>query len=276
VALNKETGAEVWRRKDAALAGTWSTPTLVDCGNGWTDLVLAIPFKVWGINPDTGELRWHCEGLSTDSMCTSAVARDGVVYVLETGPRGGGTMAVRAGGEGDVSKTHVVWRGKERSRIGTPIVEGGRIYWFGARTANCVDAATGSQVYQTRLGGDPAPGTPGAAGSEPRRPDPGGPGPGGPGPGGFGPGPGGRGPGGRFGGGMGGQDYSSPVLVNGNIYFVSRGGETFVYTAGSDCKLLGQNRFADGGDFSATPAVSEGQLFIRSSKFLYCVANSAR
>ena len=28
------------------------------------------------------------------------------------------------------------------------------------------------------------------------------------------------------------------------------------------------------GDFSATPAISEGQLFIRSSKYLYCVANS--
>jgi outer membrane protein assembly factor BamB len=261
VALDKETGKEVWREKNSGFSGTWGTPILVDCGKGRTDLVIAVPYKVWGFNPDDGKLRWQCEGLPTDSICTSAVARDGVVYVLETGPRGGGTMAVRAGGEGDVSKTHVVWRGKERSRIGTPVVDGGRIYWFGGRTANCVDAATGKEVYQTRVGGESA-----AAGPDPAKPGPGGPGPG-PGrkPGGFG----GRG------GGFGSQDYSSPVLANGKIYYLSRLGEAYVYGAGPEFKLLGQNRFAaDGGDFSSTPAVSDGKLFIRSSKYLYCVAES--
>ena len=40
-------------------------------------------------------------------------------------------------------------------------------------------------------------------------------------------------------------------------------------------ELLGQNRFAsDDGDFSATPAISSGDLFIRSSKNLYCVSAS--
>jgi outer membrane protein assembly factor BamB len=69
------------------------------------------------------------------------------------------------------------------------------------------------------------------------------------------------------------MDYSSPVLADGKIYYVSRSGETFVYATGPEFKLLGQNRFApDGGDFSATPAVGDGELFIRSSKYLYCVA----
>jgi outer membrane protein assembly factor BamB len=76
---------------------------------------------------------------------------------------------------------------------------------------------------------------------------------------------------------MRGQDYSSPVLANGRIYYVSRGGDVFVYAAEPEYKLLGQNRFAsDDGDFSATPAVSEGQLFIRSSKYLYCVADAGQ
>jgi outer membrane protein assembly factor BamB len=265
VALNKETGEEVWRRKDAGFSGTWGTPILVECGKGRTDLVIAVPFKIWGFNPDDGKLRWQCEGLSTDSICSSAIAHDDVVYALETGPRGGGTMAVRAGGEGDVTKTSVLWRGSERSRIGTPVVENGRIYWFGNRVANSIDAATGKQVYQTPLGGGAASEAPRPAGPEPGQPGPAGPG---------------RRPGGGFGrrsGGMRAQDYSSPVLVDGKIYFLSRTGEAFVYATGPQFKLLGQNRFAaDGGDFSSTPAVSEGQLFIRSSKYLYCVADSAR
>ncbi len=286
VALNKETGKEVWRRQDAALSGTWGTPVLVDCGKGRTDLVLAVPYKVLGFNPDDGTPRWQCEGLSSNSICTSATAHDGIVYVLETGPQGGGTMAVRAGGEGDVTKTHVLWRGTERSRVGTPVVDNGRIYWFGNHVANCIDTAAGKQVYQVRLGGGPAspgPGQP-APGQPARQPGAAqaAPGSGQLGLGQSGPGGPGRGPGrkpgggfGRRGGGMRGQDYSSPVLVNGKIYFLSRSGEALVYSAGPEFKLLGQNRFAsDGGDFSSTPAVGDGQLFIRSSRYLYCVTDS--
>jgi outer membrane protein assembly factor BamB len=258
VALDKQTGQELWRRQDAGFSGTWGTPILVDCGHGRTDLVIAVPYKIWGFNPDDGKPRWQCEGLSNNSICSSAMGHDDVVYAAETGPRGGGTMAVRAGGEGDVTNTRILWRGKEQSRIGTPIVAGGRIYWFGNHTANCIDAATGKQVYQVRLGGGSASPAPG-----PAKPQPAGPRPG----------PGRR-PGGRR-GGMRGMDYSSPVLANGNIYFVSRSGEAYVYAAGPEFKLLAQNRFAgDGGDFSSAPAVSDGQLFIRSSKYLYCVAES--
>jgi outer membrane protein assembly factor BamB len=276
VALNKETGKEVWRQKDSGFAGTWGTPVLVECGKGRTDLVVAVPSKLWGFNPDDGKPRWQCEGLSTDTICSSAFAHDDVVYVLETGPRGGGTMAVRAGGEGDVTQTGLLWRGAERSRIGTPIFDNGRIYWFGSRTANCIDAATGKQVYQTRVGGPAASESAGPAGAGPRQPGPGKAEPGKTGPGGPARKPGG-GFGGRGGAMMRSMDYSSPVLAGGKIYFLARSGEAFVYATGPEFKLLGQNRFAaDGGDFSSTPAVSDGQLFIRSSKYLYCVAESAK
>jgi len=247
VALNKETGKEVWRRSDPGFGNTWGTPILMDCGQGRTDLVMAVPDHIWAFNPDDGTPRWQSEGYP-GATCASVVARDGVIYFLETGPRGGGTIAVRGGGTGEVSSTNIVWKGTERARIGTPVVDGGRIYWVISRTANCVDAATGKLVYQTRLGTGEQAG-----------------GPGGPG------GPPGGGRGGR--GGGRGADYSSPVLANGNIYYVARSGDAFVYTAGPEAKLLSQNSLADGGDFSATPAISDGQLFIRSSKFLYCIAD---
>ncbi|MGO9111494.1 MAG: PQQ-binding-like beta-propeller repeat protein [Thermoguttaceae bacterium] len=117
VALNQEDGKEVWRYQDNSLSGTWGTPVLVDCGQGRTDLVIAVPNKILGLDPDTGKLRWHSDGLHSDSICTSAIAGDGIVYVLESGPRGGGNIAVRAGGEGDVSETHLVWRSTPPSRI---------------------------------------------------------------------------------------------------------------------------------------------------------------
>ena len=73
------------------------------------------------------------------------------------------------------------------------------------------------------------------------------------------------------------EDRQSPVLGDGKIYFLSRSGDGFVYAAGPEFELLAQNHFAaDSGDFSSTPAISDGRLFIRSSKFLYCVAQPAR
>jgi outer membrane protein assembly factor BamB len=279
VALNKMTGKKVWKHEDRGFAGTWGTPVLVDCGQGRTDLAIAVPHKICGLNPDDGKLRWWCDGLESRSVTSSLVAHDGVVYILDTEPQGGGNIAVRAGGEGDVSKTNIVWQSSDRLRISTPVLEDKRIYFVSNKAACCLDASSGKAIYKTSLTGGPLPaqqaGGPRGGGGYGKG---GGKGPGGgfgggPG-GGFGGGPGGpRGGGGR--GGMGGQDYSSPVFGDGKIYFMTRAGNAFVYQAGPDFKLLAQNKFASGsGDFSATPAISDGQLFIRSSKFLYCVAQS--
>ncbi len=298
VALNKKTGKKVWTHSDASFNHTWGTPVLADCGGGRTDLVFAVPYKVWGLDPETGETRWTCEGLNSDSICTSAFTHGDIVYLIETGPRGGGAMALKAGGEGDVTKTAVLWRGKAKSRIETPVFGDNRIYLVGNKIADCIDAATGSPIYHVSVvTGEPAPADTGRGGG---RGGPGGGGPGGPGgsggPGGGGPGApggfgglGGGGPGGqRQGGGRGGPgggrggpgggrgsmggDYSSPVMADGKIFYLSRSGTAYVYAAGPEFKPLSQNQFASGGDFSATPAISDGQIFIRSSKYLYCVA----
>src|SRR5208283_3592621 len=60
VALNQADGKEVWRYQDSDFTATWGTPVLVDCGQGRTDLVIAVPYKIWGFDPDTGKLRWQC------------------------------------------------------------------------------------------------------------------------------------------------------------------------------------------------------------------------
>lgn len=276
VALNKETGEEVWKQNADSLSSTWSTPVLADAGEGRIDLVVAVPYEIWGFNPETGKFLWYCESYDTNSLCTSPVARDGIVYVI--GGISGGSIAVRAGGTDDVTKTHVVWSGQDQSRISTPICYDGRLYWIASGIANCADAKTGQRVYQARLERGAAPDDAGA-GTPPGGPPRGGFGQGrgglGQGPGGSGQGRGGFGGFGRGGGGFGGQDYSSPVVADGKLYFVSRSGETFVLALGPTFQQLGRNRFeSDGADFSATPALSKGDLFIRSSKNLYCVAKS--
>jgi len=252
VGLDRKTGRQVWKQAAEGFGSTWGTPILVEV-DGRTELVIGVPYEFWALNPENGKLLWYCETISSNSMCSSLVAHDGVVYGMESGPGGGGVVAVRAGGKGDVSKTHVLWRGSDRSRIGTPLIHGGRLYFVNSGVVGCLDATTGKRIYQGRLsGGTPATGNTrsGRQGST----------------GGFG---GGRSRGGRG----GGQDYSSAVIADGKLYYPRRSGDVFVVRLGDEFEQLAVNRFeSSAGDFNAAPAVSDGQLFIRSSRTLYCVA----
>ncbi len=286
VAFDKVSGEQAWKAEADGFASTWGSPLLVELPEGRTDLVMGVPGEIWGFDPRTGKLRWYCESPSQDSMCSSVVAHDGVVYAIEG--MAGGSIAVRAGGKGDVSQSHVVWSGRDPGRISTPVTYNGRLYAISRNAVRSLDAATGKQLAQTRLerssasGGE---GRPQVAGDgrpqagEDGRPQAG-PGRGGPGrggPGGGRPGFGGfGGGGGGFGGGMGGQDYSSPVIAADTLYYVFRSGEVAVLKLGEEIEQIGTNRFAsDGGDFSASPAISDGELFIRSNTHLYCVAEGA-
>jgi outer membrane protein assembly factor BamB len=250
IAFNKQSGDEVWRQEAAGFSGSWSTPVLVDAGEGRQELVTAVPNEVWGLDPDTGKLRWYCEGVQGNTSCASVVAHDGIVYAL--GERNGGTVAVRAGGKGDVNESQVVWRGNQRARISSPIYKDGRLYWISGGVANAIDATTSSEIYQQRL---QRPNREAVAEQAPEEE------------------PRGRRRGG--GGGMRSQDYSSPVVAGDRMYYTSRAGDIYVTRLGSDFEQLAVNRFAsDAGEFSATPAVSNGELFIRSTKKLYCVAEA--
>lgn len=70
-----------------------------------------------------------------------------------------------------------------------------------------------------------------------------------------------------------GIDYASPIIADGKLYFTARNGDTYVFTAGKEFNQLAVNRVTtDPEEFSATPAISDGEIFIRSNKNLYCVS----
>ncbi len=321
VAFDKASGKEVWREENDGLQGVWGTPTLAKVKEGQTDLVIAVPNEVWGLNPETGKLRWFSTvqagggaggppgggggppggpggggggrgGGSPAQFNSSAVVSDGVVFAIEGR---GGTSAVKLGGSDDVTKTHVAWTATSSNRFGSPIVYEGKVYYISGGIVNCLDAKTGENVYKKRLNGEEAPAAgPGGPGGGfgggrggPGGPPGGAPGgaggpPGGPGAGGRGGppgGPGGPGGGQRGGGGRGGfgSEYSSPVVADGKIYYVTRGGDIHVLKLGDKFESLAVNRVTpDKEDFSATPAVCNGELILRSNKALYCVAETKK
>jgi outer membrane protein assembly factor BamB len=70
---------------------------------------------------------------------------------------------------------------------------------------------------------------------------------------------------------LGGIFFASPVAGDGKIYMVSETGETYVLKAGREATILATNDL--GERFLASPALSNGRLFLRSDGTLFCIGN---
>ena len=66
---------------------------------------------------------------------------------------------------------------------------------------------------------------------------------------------------------MQGQFWSSPVLVNDRIYAINSNG--VVYVVSTDGKLLAKSELNE--EITATPAIVDGRIYIRSAKNLLCI-----
>ena len=71
---------------------------------------------------------------------------------------------------------------------------------------------------------------------------------------------------------LGGRFYASVVLIEDKLYAVNRAGQTHVLKATPQFESIALNRLSDDSEFCGSPAVSNGQLFLRSDKFLYCIS----
>ncbi len=234
VGFDKRTGNQVWRQAAKGLDGMWGTPILVKVDDNRTDLVISVAKEVWGLNPETGKLRWFCVASESDQAHSSAIASDGIVFAFSG--RNGGSIAVKAGGKGDVTDSHVVWSGSDTASFGTPLVHQSKIYLIGNGVLDVIDRESGSNLQQVRMKSPP--------GSS-------------------------RGGGGR----SGSANYSSPVIAGDKLFYLKGDGEMIVFSLGDKLEQLSVNRVTeDSESFGGSPAISDGRMFIRSSRHLYCVA----
>ncbi|MCD0459220.1 outer membrane protein assembly factor BamB family protein [Roseiconus lacunae] len=68
--------------------------------------------------------------------------------------------------------------------------------------------------------------------------------------------------------------YASPIKIGEFIYIVTRESGTLVIRPSDEFEVIARNKFAsDDTDFNASPAVSDGRLYLRSNQSLYCVAS---
>jgi outer membrane protein assembly factor BamB len=148
LALDKTTGKKVWEAKRTR-GMTWTTPTIVRVGDH-DELVVAGAETVRGYDPSTGKELWSLRGPTQEVVPALVVGKD-ALYCASG--RNGPTLALRPGGAGDTTKTHLLWRAvRGGPHVPTPALVNGRLY-----TANdtgvfsCLDAATGELIYLERI-----------------------------------------------------------------------------------------------------------------------------
>jgi outer membrane protein assembly factor BamB len=227
LALDKRTGREVWRvdepgkygHKAEEWMGSWSDPAIVRV-RGRDELIMAWPGAVKAYDPATGRLLWTCRGLSPLVYTTPLVTPEVVVVLCGYG---GAWMAVRPGGDGDVTETHRLWRHERASqRIGSGVIIGEHVYLVNEPgTAQCFEWRTGKEIFNERLGS---------------------------------------------------TTWGSLVHAAGRLYSTSLRGETAVFAAKPQFEVLARNPLEE--RTMATPAISNGEIFIRTHEHLWCIQGS--
>jgi outer membrane protein assembly factor BamB len=149
-ALDGRTGKAVWKTPRQESVG-WGTPVAIRAGDH-DEIIVSGQYAVRAYHPDSGKELWSVRGNTFEVTPTPVVAH-GLVYCASG--RAGPTLAIRPGGSGDVTASHVVWQTPRGSSfIPSPIVVGDYLYLVNDMNsiATCLDAKTGKPVWQGRLG----------------------------------------------------------------------------------------------------------------------------
>jgi outer membrane protein assembly factor BamB len=149
-AFDARTGKPLWRAQRNASVG-WGTPVAVRVGNR-DEIVVSSQQAVTAYDPDTGKELWRCDGNSFEVIPTPVVGH-GLVFA--SSGRVGPTLAIRPGGTGNVTRTHIAWVSPRGSPfVPSPLVHGDYLYTVNdmQSIATCFEAATGKLMWQGRLG----------------------------------------------------------------------------------------------------------------------------
>jgi len=225
--IDKMTGKTIWRVNRLTRArfespDAYTTPALLRYAGG-TEVVITGGDVVTGHDPATGKELWRADGLNPRNDGSYRIVASPFVQgdMIFAPSRERPLLALKAGGRGDVTTSHVLWSFNNGPDVPTPVTDGTYLYSINDRGIMfCLDAKTGKTVYG------------------PQR--------------------------------LRSATYSgSAVLADGKIYITDEDGVTSVVQSGPKYALLAEN---DLGDYTlSSPAISEGQIFVRTASFLYAI-----
>ena len=149
-AFDAKTGERRWWKPRAERVG-WGTPIAIRAG-ARDEIIVSSMRKVYAYNPDNGDVLWTVGGNLFEVIPTPVVGHG---FVFASSGRAGPTLAIRPGGSGDVTATHVAWKEVKGSPfVPSPLLYGDELYLINdmASIVTAYDAKSGSLLWQGRLG----------------------------------------------------------------------------------------------------------------------------
>jgi outer membrane protein assembly factor BamB len=217
LAVDKRTGRERWRADRGKGKLSYSTPLVVETPAG-PELIVNSSERIDAYNPRTGALLWYT-GTTNRFPIPVPIFHDGMIY-MSRGYRSGPYMAIRPGGRGDVSATHIAWESPTGAPYISSLVHDGGLIFMATDVGGVtvVDAKSGARVWQQRIEG---------------------------------------------------IFSASPVAGDGKVYFASETGETIVVRSARTPEVIARNDI--GERLMASPAISNGQIFLRTDDHLFAI-----
>ncbi len=223
IALDRTSGDEVWRVEAQLYEGSYSTPVVGRAADGSDEIVIPLADEIWGIDPDTGKLKWWVAVSLGKYICSTPVIGDGVAYVAASSK----VIAIKLGGIGDVTKSHTLWSRNAGPGVPSPVLDQENLVWVGTNgILTCADTATGKTIWRKRMGK-----------------------------------------------GSRNITYASLTKANNVWLSMTQQAGTIAFRLKPEFEELSINQFAgDNSPFKCSFAAANGELFVRSDQFLYCIA----
>ena len=139
---------------DGDFRKAFATPHVAMIDGRW-ELISLGAKAAYSYDPLTGKELWRVEEREQHSASTRPVIGHGMIF-FPTGFSTGQLFAVRTGGNGLITDTHVVWKIKRAvSNKPSILLIDDLIYMIDDKgIASCVEAKTGELVWQKRIGGE--------------------------------------------------------------------------------------------------------------------------
>lgn len=161
VALDKRTGKTVWRAdrdydfgtSDGDLKKCFATPIVIEVA-GKPQLIATAAKAAVAYDPQTGRELWKVR-YDNHSTGTRPLFAEGTLFITNGSPPAQ-LLAIRPGGSGDVTSSHILWRwNKGVGQKPSPLFVDGLIYVAADQGGllSCIDAKTGAEVWKQRVGG---------------------------------------------------------------------------------------------------------------------------
>jgi outer membrane protein assembly factor BamB len=228
LAFDGATGKTVWQTP-RPVPNSWATPVVVNTGSRTEIITAANPWAI-GYDPDTGKELWRAEGVTGD-VAPSPIVAGGLVLLTNQYSH---LVAIRTGGNGDVTKTHTVWEAEEGLSDASSPVSDGKLFLqaHSSGLLTCYDILHPSTQVEQGM----------------------------------------KWPKGRLVWDQDvekAQFWSSPSLVGPLVYLTDKKGVTRIFPLAAKFELRGAP--ALGEEFFASPAFGDGQIYFRTEKNLVCI-----